>query len=194
MANRSSSDTVPRLIPGPHRPAPCRSGSGGCVRAPHSLFVRRIAQGGAQLVAVQPPGFQRGNPRAKVTKRPTSPRRSPHATDTARDRARSPPSRRPVERRAELDRRALAGPGYHRDLLLGSGPARDPAPLGVNRQTRANLETARHYPVPKPLPRGFDRAPLARRELCPWWVLVSSQCSRIAACGWAPKGGPVHGR
>ena len=57
----------------------------------------------------------------------------------------------------------------------------------------SHIETA-HYPLPKPLPRGFDRAPLASRALCPWWVLVSSQCSRIAAYGWAPKGGRVHGR
>ena len=29
-----------------------------------------------------------------------------------------------------------------------------------------HIETV-HYPLPKPLPRGFDRAPLASRELCP---------------------------
>ena len=57
----------------------------------------------------------------------------------------------------------------------------------------SHIETV-HYPLPKPLPRAFDRAPLASRALCPWWVLVSSLCSRIAAYGWAPRGGRVHGR
>ena len=57
----------------------------------------------------------------------------------------------------------------------------------------SHIETA-HYPLPTLLPRGFDRAPLTNCALCPWWVLVSSLCSRTVAYGWAPKGGRVHGR
>ena len=57
----------------------------------------------------------------------------------------------------------------------------------------SHIETV-HYPLPTLLPRGFDRAPLANCALCPWWVLVSSLCSRTVAYGWAPKGGRVHGR
>ena len=57
----------------------------------------------------------------------------------------------------------------------------------------SHIETV-HYPLAKPLPRGVGHTPLASRALCPWWALVSSLCSRIAAYGWAPKGGRVHGR
>ena len=60
------------------------------------------------------------------------------------------------------------------------------------RIERASTATLRA--VTKPLPRGFGRAPLASRVLCPWWVLVSSLCSRIAAYGSVPKGGRAHGQ
>ena len=74
--------------------------------------------------------------------------------------------------------------------ILATAHLRRTGPSG--RAERASA--ARLRAVTRPLPRGFGRTALASRGLCPWWVLVSLLCSRIAAYGWVPIGGRVHGR